>query len=396
MRLPSTALRLAGYLHGARAHTGPATVQIDLTDACDQSCAVCWLHSPALRDRPDSRARRGASLPIARVLSLIDELAELGCGEIYYAGGGEPLLHPGLWQALERTVHRGLTASLHTNLARLDEAGEDRLLELGVHHLTVSLWAATRQVYAATHPGTDPETFDRVAARLRRINERKADRPRTKLYHVLTRDNVAELAAMLDLAGELGCDAVEVALADLVPGATTDQALSPAQAREAAAVLEPFARRAPWRTPRLLGGDAALIRLAAVAGGRSGDSDLVHRLPCFAGWDYARVMADGRVIPCLKAHRLPSGDIHEECFAAIWGGARQRTFRSHARSLGKDAPFFDAIGNGVGSGCGCERGCDNLADNQASWSRYRSLTRPERAALRGLALLPDRLLGRSR
>ena len=394
MRIPPTALRLAGYLHGERAHVGPATVQVDLTDACDQSCAVCWLHAPALRDRRDRRLLRGASLPIERVLRLLDELSELGCGEIYYAGGGEPLLHAGLWQALEATLHRGMTASLHTNLVRLDDAGEDRLLELGVHHLTVSLWAASREVYAATHPGTDPATFDRVAARLARINERKADRPRTKLYHVLTRANVDELPAMLDLASELGCDAVEVALADLVPGATDDQAPASEQARAASTALEPLARRAPWRLPRLLGADAIRARLAALAAGRPGDSDLVHRLPCFAGWTYARVMADGRVVPCLKAHRLPSGNIHEQSFASIWDGARQRTFRRHARSLRKDAPFFADIGNGDGDGCGCERGCDNLADNLATWTRLRSLTRPERAALRGLALLPDRLARR--
>lgn len=394
MRLSPTALRLAGYLHGERAHVGPATVQIDLTDACDQSCAVCWLHAPALRDRPDRRARRGASLPIERVLSLLDELKAMGCQEIYFAGGGEPLLHPGLWQALEGTLHRGMTASLHTNLARLDDDGEDRLLALGVHHLTVSLWAASRQVYAATHPGTDAETFDRVCDRLQSINTRKADRPRTKLYHVLTAANVDELPAMLVLAGELGCDAVEVALADLVPGATDDQALSPSQARAAAEALRPMASRAPWRTPRLLGADAIRSRLDAVGAGRPGDSDLVHRLPCMAGWTYARVMADGRVIPCLKAHRLPSGSIHERSFAEIWSGERQRTFRRHARALRKDAPFFDQVGNGDGDGCGCERGCDNLADNVAAWARYGALTRPERVALKGLASLPEGLVDR--
>ena len=261
-----------------------------------------------------------------------------------------------------------MTASLHTNLARLDDAGEDRLLELGVHHLTVSLWAASRAVYAATHPGTEPETFDRVVERLRRIDGRRADRPTTKLYCVLTATNAEELPAMLALAGDLGCDAVEVALADLVPGATEDEALTPAQARAASATLEPFAGRAPWRRPRLLGGDAIRARLDAVAHGRAGDADLVHRLPCLAGWSYARVMADGRVIPCLKAHRLPSGSIHEQSFAAIWSGARQRTFRRHARALRKDAPLFASIGNGDGTGCGCERCCDNLANNQATWT----------------------------
>ncbi len=388
MRLPRSALQLAGYVHGERAFTGPTTVQIDLTDACNQHCVVCWLHAPDLAGKNRERLERRASLPWELYLQLLDDLKELGTEEIYFAGGGEPLAYPRPWDALEAALHRGFTASLHTNFSLVDDAGVTRLLELGVHHVTVSLWAGTPEAYAATHPGTDPAVFDQVCRNLEQLNGRKVDRPVTKLHHVLTRDNVADVPAMLRLTDDLGCDAIEFAVADLVPGRTDGRGMSPQQASEAADHLRPLGTRAPWRRPRLLGLDATLARLDNLAAGRDGDAELVHQAPCFAGWTYARVMADGRVIPCLKAHRIPSGNLHERRFADLWHGARQTTFRREAREVRKTSTFFSSIGNDDDASCGCERGCDNLEENRRAAARLGSMTGAERVLLRAAARFP--------
>ena len=391
MSLPPSALQLAGYFDGERAFTGPTTVQVDLTDACNQSCAVCWLHAPSLREANRARLERLATLPLPRVLSLFDELQAMGTEEIYFAGGGEPLAHPKAWQALEACVQRGMAASLHTNFSLVDDVG--RLLDLGVHHVTISLWAGSRETYAATHPGTDPATFDAVTQRLAELNRRRVDRPITKLYHVLTAANAHDLPGMLRLAETLGCDAVEFAVADVIPGATEALALTPDQAQTALDALGPWADRAAWRRPRLLGVEALQSRLRSVADARPADAALVHALPCLAGWTYARVMADGRVLPCLKAHRVPSGNVHDASFADIWHGARQATFRRTARALRKDDPFFAQIGNTPEASCGCELGCDNLEENRRTGQRLRSLTRPERALLQAAPMVPP--LGRA-
>ncbi len=388
-RLPSPLLQLAGYAHGSRAFGGPTTVQIDLTDACNQNCIVCWLHAPDLKERNRERVESQATLPFEVYTRLLDELSALGTEEIYFAGGGEPLVHPRAWDALREAMHRGFTASLHTNFSLVDEEGVERILRLGIHHVTVSLWAGTRDAYAATHPGTKPETFDRVVEALRDLHRRRIDRPRTKLYHVLTGANADDAQAMLELAEDIGCDAVEWAVADVVPGHTEDHGLSADQARRVLDVLTPLAARAPWRSPRPLGIRATLARLEALAAGRPADSALVHELPCFAGWSYARVMADGRVIPCLKAHRIPSGNIHETSFGEIWGGARQRAFREATRRVRKEGDFFAAIGNDETSACGCEIGCDNYAENRRMADRLQGLSLAERAVLRGARLAPD-------
>jgi len=389
-----SALQLAGYFHGTRAFAGPTTVQVDLTDACNQNCIVCWLHAPDLQERNRARIDRQATLPWDVYVRLLDDLRALGTEEIYFAGGGEPLVHPRAWEALREALHRGFTASLHTNFSLVDDEGVDRLIRLGVHHVTVSLWAGTREAYAATHPGTKPETFDAVVDRLRALNARRVDRPRTKLYHVLTRENADDAAAMLALADDLGCDAVEWAVADVVPGHTDALGLGADQAAAVLEVLRPLAERAPWRAPRPLGIDALLVRLDAIARNRPADAELVHQSPCFAGWNYARVMADGRVVPCLKAHRIPSGNLHDASFTEIWGGAKQEAFREAARAVRKEGPLFASIGNDEGVSCGCELGCDNYAENRRTAERLRGLSGVERTLLRTAAAAPDRFAAR--
>jgi MoaA/NifB/PqqE/SkfB family radical SAM enzyme len=211
----------------------------------------------------------------------------------------------------------------------------------------------------------------------------------TKLYHVLTSENVGDVGAMLALSEDLGCDAVEFAVADLVPGHTDSFGVSVDAAQRVLDLLQPLTERALWRTPRIFGLNEALTRLRTIVSGRPADADLVHRLPCFAGWTYSRVMADGRVIPCLKAHRVPSGNLHTRRFPEIWAGAKQATFRKATRAVRKDGPFFTAIGNDAGAACGCELGCDNLLDNQKVAERLSGLTGVERGVLRGAKHTPD-------
>jgi hypothetical protein len=39
------------------------------------------------------------------------------------------------------------------------------------------------------------------------------------------------------------------------------------------------------------------------------DSDIIGTIPCYAGWTFVRILADGNVNSCLKSHRFPVGII---------------------------------------------------------------------------------------
>jgi MoaA/NifB/PqqE/SkfB family radical SAM enzyme len=381
---PAARLRTLGWFDGERAFVGPRTVQVDLTDACNQHCQVCWLHADTMRPLAGERASRPASLSWELFSALLASLRTLRTEEIYFAGGGEPLAHPRAWDALALCVRSGFTTSLHTNLSLVGEGGAARIVDLGVHHLTVSLWAGDLPTWQLTHPGSRTDVWEQVQRDLREILRRRVDRPKVKAYHVLTRGNAEPraFASMVQHAEDLGADAVEFAVADVVPGGTDHLAVTAEQARALLPQVEALAPRAPWRRPRVFGLDALRERLAAAAGGRLFDAEAVHRIPCFAGWSYARVLADGRVIPCLKAHRIPSGSLHEADFAAIWTGARQREFRRATAPARKRSPLLSRIGNDPAATCGCELGCDNRADNEAEAQRIRSMGRLERVLAR--------------
>ncbi|HEX68453.1 MAG TPA: radical SAM/SPASM domain-containing protein [bacterium] len=83
--------------------------------------------------------------------------------------------------------------------------------------------------------------------------------------------------------------------------------------------------------------------------------DIVDKIPCYTGWLYARVEADGEVIPCCKGHAFPVGNIFEKSFWEIWNGEKERLFRREGRKLLKEGPIFQLIG--------CRKGCDNIGLN---------------------------------
>jgi hypothetical protein len=104
------------------------------------------------------------------------------------------------------------------------------------------------------------------------------------------------------------------------------------------------------------------------------DRELVNTVPCYAGWTFARLMADGNFCPCCRGVMVPTGNIYREDFAAIWNGEKQQAFRRLARHGDKLAgPFLEI---------GCRKTCDNLPQNLWMHHRLTSLSEEQRAWLR--------------
>ncbi|NOZ63855.1 MAG: radical SAM protein [Caldiserica bacterium] len=84
-------------------------------------------------------------------------------------------------------------------------------------------------------------------------------------------------------------------------------------------------------------------------------TEVVDKIPCYAGWLYLRIETDGSVIPCCKGHKFPVGNIFKKSFQEIWNGEKERKFRSMGKELVKSSPLFQLIG--------CRKGCDNIGMN---------------------------------
>lgn len=80
----------------------------------------------------------------------------------------------------------------------------------------------------------------------------------------------------------------------------------------------------------------------------------VDKIPCYAGFIYSRILANGDILPCCKAINLPMGNINKNSFKEIWQNNNYREFRSHANDK-KNNPYFAPIN--------CYKSCDNLGMN---------------------------------
>ena len=390
-------LDLVGVFDGEWAYTGPYTIQLDVTNRCNNDCIACWLHSPLLRTTgPNARDLR-AQLRFDLVRRLLDDAAAMGTRDLYMAGGGDPIVYPWLRETVEHAKSRGMTVAINTNFTLADEAWCDWACDVGLDDLTISVWAGREQGYDATHPNRKPEDFRLLKERLTYLGRRKRELgrgPTVKLYQVVSKLNAHEFDAMYDLVEQTGSDSVEYTVVDTVPGHTDvllfDDSVRQDLERRSLALRERLTARGEQH--RLFGFDQWLRRLscAGVTDGL-GDANVVHTFRCTIAWSFLRVMPDGRMCSCLKSHRIPIGDLNVDRLPDVWNNERQREFRLKANVLEKRDPWFSNIGNDPEAACGCEKSCDDLGRNLAMARRVEAMSGAERLLVRNAS----RVLGRA-
>ena len=381
-------LDLAGVLHGETAFTGPYTIQLDVTNRCNNDCIACWLHSPLLRKTGPNAADLRSQLRFDLVKQMLDDAAAMGTRDIYMAGGGDPIVYPWLKETVEHAKSHGMTVAINTNFALADEAWCDWACEVGLDDLTISVWAGTERGYDATHPNKKPADFHQLKERITYLNRRKREvgrGPTVKIYQVVSNLNANEFAEMASFVEETGSDAVEFTVVDTVPGHTDVLLFDDATRRrlldQSLQLQADLDARGEGR--RLFAYEHWLRRLRTegVTDGL-GDASVVHTFQCTIGWTFLRVMPDGKVTSCLKSHRIPIGNLNDDRLLSMWNNERQRQFRRKTNVYEKRDPWFSNIGNDPDVACGCEKSCDDLGRNLAMQSRLDGLGRAERTLIK--------------
>ena len=377
-------LDLVGVFQGEYAFTGPYTIQLDVTNRCNNDCIACWLHSPLLRKTGPNAKDLRAQLRFDLVRQMLDDAAAMGTRDIYMAGGGDPIVYPWLKETVEHAKSHGMTVAINTNFALADEAWCDWACEVGLDDMTVSMWAGSAATYDATHPNKKPEDFTKLKKLITYLNKRKREvgqGPTVKLYQVVSNLNAHEFRGMYDLVEQTGSDAVEFTVVDTVPGHTDvllfDEERRLRLLRESLELQEELTARG--EANRLFGYEQWLRRLrcSGVTDGL-GDANIVHSFNCTIGWSFLRVMPDGKVTSCLKSHRIPIGNLNEDRLLAMWNNEKQRTFRRKTNVMEKRDPWFSNIGNDPNVACGCEKSCDDLGRNLAMQHRVGQMGLPEK------------------
>ena len=272
----------------------PIFVQFDVTNACNLRCSHCVTSSgEPLEDE----------LSTQEALSLIDELASLGVFQIGFSGG-EALLRSDVFTLMERAKKRGMRVQLTTNATLVSEEVAAELAKLEPVTVGVSLEGATRESYGSFR---GEENFERMLSGIRALLSNSVP---VKLKVAVSRRNLREVDAILELALELGVEAVDMFL--LYPEGRAkgmgDEALSREEIRDFLALLAKRRREYEGR----LAIDVDDKPNAFLVDASLGTST------CGAGAYWAEVLPNGDVVPCIFLRDLCAGNVREKSFREIW------------------------------------------------------------------------------
>ena len=222
------------------------------------------------------------------------------------------------------------------------------------------------------------------------MNKIKRKSPIIKIYNVIFNMNYHDIDAMMEFALETNSETVEFTVIDTIPGKTDKLLLNNQEAAElfekCKRLKDKYQNNGFKNKVQILGLDQFMRRISnADAISAEYDSDFIGSIPCYVGWGFTRILADGNVNSCLKSHRFPVGNILSQDFKDIWNGSLQRRFREKTIQADKDQSFFSMIGNDPDSKMGCYKSCDNIGHNMNMRGKIASLNKFERNALKGIA-----------
>ena len=301
----------------------PREVYIEPTNRCNEFCLTC--------PRTFFQREPEADLDLARFVAILDQFP--GVERVVLHGVGEPLLARELPQMVAEANRRGARVLFNTNALALHRRLGEQLVNAGLDELRVSMDAADPRTYQAIR-GVDgyAKAMRRTAEFCAYLRERGAERPRVSMFFMAMRQNLAELPAVIERAGELGVRAVILQrLVHFDTGlAVEEQSLMGADVDELLGRCEEAAAR---------------VGVELVGTGRRGPGESLQpvdsRRPwsgCTRPWRSTYVTANGNVLPCCIAPFATSdyggiilGNVFERPLAEIWNGPQYEAFRrAHA------------------------------------------------------------------
>jgi PqqA peptide cyclase len=245
-----------------------------------------------------------AELTLPEWLRVLEQARQLGVLQLHLSGG-EPLIRPDLAALVTRASQLGFYVNLVTSGVGLDESRARELADAGIDHVQLSLQDADR---AAGDKTAGARVFDRKMTAAAVIT---ALRLPLTINVVLHRTNIGRIAAIADLAAELGADRLELAHTQYYGWALLNRsALLPTPEQVAAA------EQAVARARALHGETMEIVYVVA-------DYYEPYPKPCMHGWGRRHIIIapDGRTLPCPAAAQIVGlgiDNVTERSLAEIW------------------------------------------------------------------------------
>ena len=269
----------------------PLSVQLDLTYRCNERCIHCYL------DHDDH-----GEMTTVEIKDLLDQMADAG---VFYLtiSGGEILMRRDFFEILEHARARTFCVKLKTNGVLIRQKQAQRLRELGVEAVQISIYSHRPEVHDAITKV--PGSLRQSIAAVRLLREQGLT---VTMANVLMVQNAADYQGVRALAAELDAKfTIDPTITPMMDGDRSILKLNVDQA----ALQEVFRNR------DLVGNVEEFC-----APPRGVDEEALDMLPCSAGHTACYVSPYGDVYPCVQ-FPLPSGNVRLTKFVDIWRDSPQ-------------------------------------------------------------------------
>ncbi len=315
----------------------PRFVQIEPVGQCNLRCEMC----PVIFREDGPPHGPPAFMAFDTFTALLDQFA--GVEELHLQGLGEPMMHPRFFEMVTHAVRRGIRVSTNSNMTLLPAARAERCVASGLEVLHVSIDGARAATYERIRKRA---RLDRVLANIHGLlaarDRLESATPRLRLIAVAMRQNLSELADIVQLAGRLSIE--EVFVQHLAHDFGEDTV--PVRYRPMRAFVD--AQSLLHEDEQVIETHFGQARAAAAAAG------VRLRLPrvrprahppgtpgperCDWPWRGAYISYQGLAMPCCMVatpDRINFGSMARDGVGAVWHGPAYEEFR---RRLGSDEP----------------------------------------------------------
>jgi radical SAM protein with 4Fe4S-binding SPASM domain len=269
----------------------PISVHMDVTYRCNERCEHCYL------DHEDY-----GEMSTAEIKNVLDQLAEAGVFFLTFSGG-EVFMRRDFLELVEYARALQFNVKVKTNGVMVKESEAQRLRELGVEQLQISVYSHRPEIHDAITklPGSLKRTLES-------IRFLKSQGLKVTVANVLMKVNRQDQPDTQAMFKNLGVEY------------TLDPTVTPMMDGDTGVLdlrVDGDALREVFKDPELVGDVEEFCAPPAPV-----DNDVMQGYSCSAGHTACYISPYGDVFPCVQ-FPLPTGNVRRQKFQDIWQNSPQ-------------------------------------------------------------------------
>jgi len=174
----------------------PNKLYVELTTDCNMDCPMCIRHSW------DSPVGHMSDATFEAVMTQLADMPSIRT--INFSGFGEPMIHPKFFEFAQRAKNAGLVVEVITNGLALDSETINRVIDLPIDRLVVSVDSLSEPTGEMGHAGSFESVSEALRILYHRRLLRRAPKPDLNIEFVASRRNIGELPQLRQLSLVLG------------------------------------------------------------------------------------------------------------------------------------------------------------------------------------------------